>query len=65
MSKKYAVIKVESNIVKNTIVWDGSSGWQKPAGTYLVESKKAGIGDLYHNEDFWRVVPESEEEEAE
>lgn len=35
MNREWAII--ENTLVINTIVWDGETNWQPPAGTFIVE----------------------------
>ena len=44
----YAVIDSTSNIVINTVVWDGVAQWSPPDGCIAVQSDIAGIGWIYN-----------------
>ena len=47
----WAMIDNNTNIVVNTIVWDGNQGWECPPGYYLVNiTGMTGVetGCLYH-----------------
>ena len=47
----YAVIDSTSNIVINTVVWDGVAQWSPPDGCIAVQSDLAGIGWIYNPQD--------------
>ncbi len=46
----YAVIN-ESNVVINTIIWDGVSQWAPPKGCFLIENDQCGPGWTYNPSD--------------
>jgi hypothetical protein len=59
----YAVINSQTNVVENSIVWDGVSPWTPPENCYVqpVTNPHAGIGWTFVNGQF---VPPTPEENA-
>lgn len=52
---RYCVIREDTNIVVNVVVWDGNlETWQPPENCIAVQSDEAGIGWEYDelNNDF-------------
>ena len=59
---KYAVINSQTNVVENTIVWDGIAPWTPPDGYYvqeLIGDSGAGIGWSFVDNQFVPPVIES------
>lgn len=57
----WAIINSETNIVENTIHWDGLNDWQEPAGTYKVNIEgisEAFIGCIYDSANNTWTAPE-------
>jgi len=48
---KYALVNTKTNIVDNTVMWDGGPDWTCPAGyeAINIENTIAGIGYSYAN----------------
>jgi hypothetical protein len=49
--RTWAVIDNDSNVVQNTIVWNGTDEWSSPTGTYLIEitgEPNIQIGYVYY-----------------
>lgn len=57
---KYAVINLQTNVIENTIVWDGVSAWTPPDGCYVQQltNSNAGIGWSFVNNQFAPPVTE-------
>lgn len=47
---RYAVVDKNTNKVINVVLWDGRAEWKAPEGTYLIESQRANIDDVYNPE---------------
>jgi hypothetical protein len=58
----YAVINSQTNVVENTIVWDGVAPWTPPDGCYveLIGDSGAGIGWTFANNEWITPAPQPE-----
>lgn len=52
MANRYAVVEEATNIVDNTIVWDGEAEYDPGDGMFLVPSDSASIGWSYVSGEF-------------
>ena len=41
---RYAIVKSETNIVENIIIWDGITPWTPPDGCYVEPIGDSGAG---------------------
>ena len=60
----YAVINLQTNVIENTILWDGISQWAPPDGCYVQEltNPHAGIGWSFINGEWIAPTPLAESE---
>jgi hypothetical protein len=58
----YAVINSQTNVVENTIVWDGVSPWAPPENCYVepITNPHAGIGWSFANGEWIAPTPQTE-----
>ena len=46
----YLIINTTTNIVENTVVWDGDTDkWNSPTGSIAISSTEGGIGWKYNS----------------